>query len=88
MKLEDDRKCWRLVNGVLFEKTKAQVVPELKGMIANLGQVSQQINQTLLSMKQEMIKLEQTYDHIMRAAKARKNEEMDAGDQKAGGVLV
>ena len=21
-KLEDDRKCWRLVNGVLMEKTK------------------------------------------------------------------
>jgi len=22
-KLEDERKCWRLINGVLFEKTKA-----------------------------------------------------------------
>ena len=31
--LEDDRKCWRLVNGILFEKTKAQVVPELQAMI-------------------------------------------------------
>ena len=29
MALEDDRKCWRLVNGVMFEKTKAQVVPEI-----------------------------------------------------------
>lgn len=27
--LEDDRKCWRMVNGVLFEKTKGEVVPEL-----------------------------------------------------------
>ena len=27
--LEDSRKCWRLVNGVLFEKTKGELVPEL-----------------------------------------------------------
>ena len=50
-KLEDDRKCWRLINGVLFEKTKAEVVPELSGMIANLTNVIDQINKTLLSMK-------------------------------------
>ena len=40
MKLEDERKCWRLVNGVLFEKTKAEVVPELHAMASNLGQVA------------------------------------------------
>ena len=28
--LEDTRKCWRLVNGVLFEKSKGEVVPELQ----------------------------------------------------------
>ena len=44
MSLEDDRKCWRLINGVLFEKTKAEVVPELKAMSDNLGQVAKQIN--------------------------------------------
>jgi hypothetical protein len=27
--LEMTRKCWRLVNGVLFEKTKAEIVPEI-----------------------------------------------------------
>jgi len=39
-KLEDDRKCWRLINGILFEKTKAQVVPDLTSMIQNLAQVA------------------------------------------------
>jgi hypothetical protein len=34
--LEDTRKCWRLVNGVLFEKTKAQVVPEIEAQVANM----------------------------------------------------
>ena len=54
-KLEDDRKCWRLINGILFEKTKAQVVPELTGMIQNLGMVGKQINTTLVALKQEML---------------------------------
>ena len=40
MALEDDRKCWRLVNGVLFEKTKKDVVPELKVMIKNLQNIA------------------------------------------------
>lgn len=46
-KLEDDRKCWRLVNGVMFERTKVEVVPELEGMIANLLQVSKMLNDGL-----------------------------------------
>jgi prefoldin subunit 2 len=37
--LDDTRKCWRLVNGVLFEKTKAQVIPEIEGQVANMNQV-------------------------------------------------
>lgn len=40
MTLDDDRKCWRLINGVLFEKTKVQVVPEIQAMVKNLAQVA------------------------------------------------
>ena len=49
--LEDGRKCWRLVNGVLFEKKKVEVVLELQGMAANLGQVAKQINTKLIALK-------------------------------------
>ena len=55
MALDDDRKCWRLINGVLFEKTKAQVVPEIQAMVKNLAQVAKQINTTLVALKQESI---------------------------------
>ena len=55
MTLDDDRKCWRLINGVLFEKTKAQVVPEIQAMVKNLAQVAKQINTTLVALKQESI---------------------------------
>ena len=75
-KLEDDRKCWRLINGILFEKTKAEVVPDLQTMISNLSMVQKQINTTLVSMKQEMIQLEQAYSSIMEQAKKRNNQQL------------
>ena len=65
IQLEDSRKCWRLVNGVMFEKTKAEVVPEINAMVQNLGQVAKQINTTLVALKQESIQLEQAYSSIM-----------------------
>ena len=73
-KLEDGRKCWRLIHGVMFEKTKAEVVPELEAMIQNLLAVAKQLNDGLQQKKMEMSKLEQAYEHIMKAAKERKAE--------------
>ena len=67
--LEDSRKCWRLVNGVLMEKTKVEVVPEMRGVINNLNAVSKQITDTLVSVRQEIKNLESAYDHIMKQAK-------------------
>ena len=45
--LEDNRKCWRMVNGVLFEKNKAEVVPEVIAEIANMDNVIKQITEAL-----------------------------------------
>ena len=69
-KLEDTRKCWRLVNGVLMEKTKVEVVPEMRVVINNLNAVIKQITDTMVAVKQEIKNLEGAYDHIMKAAKA------------------
>ena len=68
-KLEDTRKCWRLINGVLMEKTKLEVVPEMRTVINNLNNVTKQITDTLVAVKQEIKNLEGAYDHIMKAAK-------------------
>jgi prefoldin subunit 2 len=67
--LEDTRKCWRLVNGVLMEKTKVEVVPEMRVVINNLNAVTKQITDTLVAVKQEIKNLEGAYDHIMKQAK-------------------
>ena len=87
-KLEDSRKCWRLVNGVMFEKTKAEIVPDLEAMIRNLLMVTKQLNDGLLQKKQEMMQMEQAYESIMRQAQQRKEEAQHEGSAKAGGVLV
>ncbi len=72
--LKDTRKCWRLVNGVLMEKTKVQVVPEMRVVINNLNAVGKQITDTLMAVKQEIKNLEGAYDHIMKAAKSQASQ--------------
>ena len=69
-KLEDGRKCWRLINGVLMEKTKLDVVPEMRVVINNLNAVVKQITDTLVSVRQEIKNLEAAYEHIMKASKS------------------
>ena len=68
--LEDTRKCWRLVNGVLMEKTKLEVLPEMRTVINNLNAVTKQITDTLVAVKQEIKQLEGAYEHIMKASKS------------------
>lgn len=72
--LEDSRKCWRLVNGVLMEKTKVEVVPEMRGVINNMNAVAKQITDTLVSVRQEIKNLEGAYDHIMKQSKQQPNQ--------------
>ena len=69
-KLEDGRKCWRLINGVIMEKTKLEVVPEMRVVINNLNAVVKQITDTLVSVRQEIKNLEAAYEHIMKASKS------------------
>lgn len=73
-KLEPDRKCWRLVNGVLFEKPNKDVQPELKQMVNNLNAVIKQLQEGIAQKKQEAAQLELAYDSIMKQAKARQAE--------------
>ena len=50
-KLEDSRKCWRLINGVLMEKTKLEVVPEMRVVINNLNGIIKQITDSLAAIR-------------------------------------
>ena len=67
--LEPERKCWRLINGVLFEKAQKEVVPELTTQIKNIDNVIDQISSTLKQKKYEISQLEVKYESIMKQAK-------------------
>jgi len=41
--LEEEWKCWRLVNGILIEKKKVDLEPELKLHISNMDAVIQNL---------------------------------------------
>jgi prefoldin subunit 2 len=86
--LEEGRKCWRLVNGVLFEKTKADVVPELKGQCGNMDGVIKQLSEAVAAKKQEIGKLEQQYESVMKQSKEKSTQQQAKSEVKAGGVLV
>ena len=59
---------------MLMEKTKVEVVPEMRTVINNLNAVSKQITDTLVSVKQEIKNLEQAYDHIMKQAQSQSQQ--------------
>ena len=73
-KLEDTRKCWRLINGVLVEKTKLEVVPDMRVQINNFNAVGKQIQDSLVAVRQEIRNLESSYEHIMKQATAQKGQ--------------
>ena len=87
--LEPTRKCWRLVNGVLFEKSKAEIVPEIEEQIKNMNNLIEQLSKTVASKKQEIFKLEQQYESVMKQAKEKQGkQQVQQSEIKAGGVLV
>jgi len=43
--LEDERKCWRLVNGILIEKKKVDLEPDLKLHISNMEAVIENLQE-------------------------------------------
>lgn len=57
-----------------MEKTKLEVVPEMRTVINNLIAVAKQITDTLVSVKQEIKNLEQAYDHIMKTSKSQASQ--------------
>lgn len=57
--LEDDRRCWRLVNGVLVEKAKKDMVPDLEVNISNMAAACAELNKGAERCKEEMAKIEE-----------------------------
>eukprot|EP01064_Diplonema_japonicum_P004598 TRINITY_DN1301_c0_g1_i5.p1 TRINITY_DN1301_c0_g1~~TRINITY_DN1301_c0_g1_i5.p1 ORF type:complete len:140 (+),score=46.22 TRINITY_DN1301_c0_g1_i5:243-662(+) len=52
--LEDDRKCYRLVGGVLVERTASEVGPALKESLVKIDELLENLNKSMLSKQKAM----------------------------------
>lgn len=82
--VEDERKCWRLVNGVLVEKQKKDLVPDLKLNIENMEAAVKSLEGQVARYLEEMQKIEAK---IQQPMKKGPTEEAKASAGTAG-VLV
>ena len=66
------------------------MVPDLEGQIHNMGAVIDQLSETILKKKKEIIALEQQYESLMKQSQNRKDQDAigSAAAKEAGGVLV
>lgn len=59
--LEADRKCFRLINGVLVERKVGQVVPQLKENMLNLGTVIENLLKAYKQKESDLAEYQQKH---------------------------
>jgi len=53
--LEAERNCWRKVGGVLVKRTIGEVIPQLKGNLANLDVALQKYSADLKNKEKDLV---------------------------------
>lgn len=85
--MEAGRKCFRLIGGVLVERTVAEVLPAVQGHREQLEKLVAKLKDQGNTKKQELLEFQQKYKIRI---KGEENDEEEAGSSKSGaqGVLV
>ena len=86
--LNDDRKCWRLINGVLVEKSKKDLVPDLETNIENMDNLIKQLDERSTQIRQAMAKIEDEIGQTIKDSKGDHRADAELDTKGAGGVLV
>ena len=98
--LDGDRKCWRLVNGVLVEKSlgggdsdnssgkSTNLVSELKSDIDNMDNLIKQLEARSIEIRQVMAKIEDEIGQTIKESKGDHKGDHEVDTKGAGGVLV
>jgi len=83
--LDKDRKCWRLVGGVLVERTTGEVVPDLEVHVENINKMSEAYTELLKKKEKEIFDFEKEYG--LKTEKLESKED-EAKKQALPGVLA
>lgn len=87
--LDQSRRCYRMIGGVLVERTIKEVLPAVQRNKEGLEEVIARLNEALEKKKKDISDFEAKYK--IRIRKADNNEKQDDSDRKEGsaqGVLV
>ena len=60
-KVEPTRKCFRLVNGVMVERTASEIIPAIKKSIEQIEQVMKELNDSIAAKTAEINKFMEHY---------------------------
>eukprot|EP01015_Nassula_variabilis_P024552 TRINITY_DN4712_c0_g1_i5.p3 TRINITY_DN4712_c0_g1~~TRINITY_DN4712_c0_g1_i5.p3 ORF type:complete len:117 (+),score=40.19 TRINITY_DN4712_c0_g1_i5:65-415(+) len=87
--LEDTRKCWRMVGGVLVERTVGEVKPSIQQNIEMIEKTLQTYNENMKKKEKEIIDFELAYGiKGDKAAQAQQKPEIQEKKATTGGVLA
>eukprot|EP00455_Lapot_gusevi_P008509 TRINITY_DN1371_c0_g1_i1.p1 TRINITY_DN1371_c0_g1~~TRINITY_DN1371_c0_g1_i1.p1 ORF type:complete len:150 (-),score=56.89 TRINITY_DN1371_c0_g1_i1:126-575(-) len=92
-KLDPARKCFRLVGGVLVERTVGEVLPAVTRNFEGISAAVAQLNDALIKKQAGMQDLEVRYGRVLRSAMAQKSaaqaeESKEESKSKSSGVLI
>ena len=67
--MEPERKCFRLINGVLVERTVKEVIPDLQMQHEQLGQIMENMVAHYKKVEKEMVDFQKDHDIRIEPAK-------------------
>jgi|Transcript_81389 prefoldin subunit 2 len=85
--LEPERKCYRLVGGVLVERTAAEVRPAVGSNVEGMEELLKQLNKALQEKEKAVADHVAKYKLKVRGQEI-KNEKADANKPQQAGVLA
>lgn len=86
--LDPSRRCYRMIGGVLVERTIKEVLPAVLRNKEGLEEVVTRLNEALERKKKEIAEFEAKYKIRIRKADADVNDESGRKEGSAQGVLV
>ncbi|KAH1216556.1 putative prefoldin subunit 2 [Glycine max] len=86
--LDQSRRCYRMIGGVLVERTIKEVLPAVQRNKEGLEEVVARLNEALEKKKKEISEFEAKYKIRIRKADAEVKDESGRKEGSAQGVLV
>ncbi|KAF9622640.1 hypothetical protein IFM89_032539 [Coptis chinensis] len=86
--LDPSRRCYRMIGGVLVERTIKEVLPAVQHNKAGLEEVISRLNEALERKKKEMVDFEAKYKIRIRKPENNVKDDSSKKEGSAQGVLV